>query len=88
MELCSRNHKEVCYEDGSCPVCELSDELDDVKSDLESARDEIVSAEDRVHELENEVEDLQQQVSELETKLQEDLKDIRLMYETIKENEG
>lgn len=28
MELCSRGHPEVCYEEGNCPLCECREDLE------------------------------------------------------------
>ena len=51
MNLCSHKHDEVCYENNSCPVCELISEMDNRIKSLEG---EVKDLEEKVEELESE----------------------------------
>lgn len=34
MNICSRRHDEVCYDQRFCPMCELVDEIDELERKL------------------------------------------------------
>lgn len=34
MQLCSKDHNEVCYECRDCPVCNIQSELDDALNEI------------------------------------------------------
>jgi hypothetical protein len=36
MDLCSRNHEEVCYEDRTCPACAVIEAMNNAIADLEN----------------------------------------------------
>jgi len=38
MDLCSRNHPEICYDESRCPLC---DEISDHKDSVEKLEAEI-----------------------------------------------
>ena len=40
MNLCSRRHREVCYEDEPCPVCEIRDDMIDLQDEIDSLESE------------------------------------------------
>jgi len=40
MELCSHGHDEICHDSRRCPVCELLDEIKEMKLRLDDLRDE------------------------------------------------
>lgn len=50
MELCNRNHDEVCYEGVSCPLCELIDEKAELEKEIEDLRKEIEQLEIQLEE--------------------------------------
>jgi len=41
MNLCSRNHDEVCFEGKNCPACEVIDELNSKIHELEIRLSEL-----------------------------------------------
>ena len=41
MDLCSSNHKELCYNSGFCPACEIRDELQEEIDTLNASLDEL-----------------------------------------------
>jgi len=45
MDLCDDGHTQVCYDGGSCPMCDLEYEkqkvIDELEREVESLKDEI-----------------------------------------------
>ncbi len=41
MNLCSKKHSEVCYEDNDCPACELLEQIGELERNLDDAQKEI-----------------------------------------------
>jgi len=57
LDLCSDGHKEICYQGGSCPCCEL--------------KEEIVFAEEEWRQTERKLEKANDKIDELQIKLEE-----------------
>ena len=45
MDLCSKNHAEVCYDGRFCPACELMDQLTDALERIKEIEDDLSDAE-------------------------------------------
>lgn len=51
MQLCSRGHEEVCYDDdiGECPVCLMEDnkdsEIEDLTNEIKDLKEALATAE-------------------------------------------
>lgn len=56
MQLCENNHKEICFEGKSCPLCDyINDSISDIKSlenELDNLKKENEELHDRIVELE------------------------------------
>jgi len=50
MDLCPKDHDEVCFEGGLCPACEkiggLSDRMDELSMQINELEEEIKGMED------------------------------------------
>jgi len=60
VDVCSKGHAEIVYEDWTCPVCELIDEhgreLDELRDDHSDA---IVALEDEINSLKETIQELE-----------------------------
>jgi hypothetical protein len=63
MNLCDKNHDEVCYEGRACPACELLKQFTDEKQDLQNEIDGLKQVNN----------DLTEQIANLEQQLNEPL---------------
>lgn len=68
MKLCDNGHVEICFDGGSCPMCNMQNEIEELKRDNEALEDEASSlsndlsnANETVLELEAEIEDLKEE---------------------------
>ncbi len=41
MNLCSNNHKEICYENEPCPLYEAVQQIKDLETEKENLQEEI-----------------------------------------------
>ena len=76
MILCSDGHLEVCYGNIVCPVCEMTDERDELKSkliDLESGTEQmhitITDLEEEIDALKSESLQFKSLIADLENKV-------------------
>lgn len=51
MKLCSSNHKEIAYEDNTCPLCDILNDVDELNYVIQEL-------EKRVADLENELDEI------------------------------
>ena len=56
MTLCSDGHPEVCYDERTCPACDLQEKINDLEKEIKDMQSEIEKLDDQVIELENEKE--------------------------------
>lgn len=44
MNLCSRNHEEICFEGRDCPLCEAESRIEELEDALEELREKLKGA--------------------------------------------
>ncbi len=64
MLLCDDGHEEICYVGGSCPLCEMVNERDQLKGKLIDTESECSELDAENNELKDEVEGLKEKLEE------------------------
>jgi uncharacterized protein YceH (UPF0502 family) len=53
MELCSEGHDEICYDEKSCPACDLKNDRDYFEAEVSKLEQKITELEDKIVKLNN-----------------------------------
>jgi hypothetical protein len=55
MNLCSKNHEEVCFESRYCPACEVATERDAFEEECTTLKEQLADLQNDYRALEQEV---------------------------------